>query len=261
MDTLELGLIGYGTIGRAVGEAVVAGRVPGVSLGAVMTRRCPEALPAGVAWSPRLDDLLAAPPGLVVEAAGAEVLAAVATTVLGRGVSLMALSVSAFTDPTLYDAAHAAARAGGSRLICPSGAIAGLDAIAAATMDRIDRVVLTQRKPPAALLPPPEAAAVTAETVLAEGTAREIARRFPKNANIAAALALAGPGFEAVRVRVVADPAVSRNTVELEAEGAFGRLSLVQANVPTANARTSYLVILSTLAALTRHAGAVVCPA
>jgi aspartate dehydrogenase len=93
------------------------------------------------------------------------------------------------------------------------------------------------------------------------GTAREIALKFPKTSNIAAALALSGPGLDNVIVQIVADPEAVQNSVNLIVEGDFGKLNLDLFNQPTANLRTSKLAYMSVIAALERRVGNVICPA
>ena len=67
-------------------------------------------------------------------------------------------------------------------------------------------------------------AELNAPVTVFDGNAREAAQRFPKNANVAATLALAGIGFERTRVELIADPAATGNTHAIEAHGAFGTL-------------------------------------
>lgn len=255
-------MIGNGAIGGEIARALAGGGIPGLELVAIMTRGRPAALPAGIAWAGNLEALLALQPELVVEAAGVDALRMAGEAVLKAGADLLLMSAAALADARFDSALRVAAAAGRARILVPSGAIAGLDAVSAACRDGLERVVMTQRKPPAALLPAAEAATLTVPQVLSEGTARDAALKFPRNSNIAAALALAGPGFDRVLVRVVADPAVTRNTVELEAEGAFGCLRLTLENVPSAaTPKTSALAALSALACLGRQVPGLVCPA
>ena len=91
-----------------------------------------------------------------------------------------------------------------------------------------------------------------------EGTAAEAARLFPRNANVAASVALAGLGMQETRVCLVADPAGSTNRHALEAEGSFGRLSLELENAPLPeNPKTSALAASSLVQAIRRQTSAI----
>jgi aspartate dehydrogenase len=75
----------------------------------------------------------------------------------------------------------------------------------------------------------------------------------PKTTNVAAAVALAGLGFDRTRSVVVADPRLSANRTILTARGRFGSLRVELDNVPSPNPRTSLLVAYSVLATLRRQ--------
>ncbi len=152
-----------------------------------------------------------------------------------------------------------AARKAGIRVVLPSGAIAGVDAIKAAALGGIQSASLTTVKPPKGLAGAPyliehrvDVNALTQRTVVFEGSAREAAKGFPTNVNVAATLALAsGCGADKTRVTVVADPAATRNTHELHVVGTSGSIRCEVQNVPSpGNPKTSALAVLSACAAL-----------
>ena len=138
----------------------------------------------------------------------------------------------------------------GPTIHAPSGALGGLDAIQAMAIAGLDEVTLTTRKPPAGL-----GMDVTEETVLFEGSARDVIAKYPKNVNVAVALSLAGIGPDRTRCRLVADPAIERNTHHVVARGAAGEVEFVSRNVPSPdNPATSYLAALSAIALLKKLA-------
>ena len=84
-----------------------------------------------------------------------------------------------------------------------------------------------------------------------EGSAREGARGFPANVNVAAALSLAGIGPDRTRLEIWADPEVTRNTHRITVEADSARFEMTIENVPSEiNARTGKITALSALAAL-----------
>jgi aspartate dehydrogenase len=245
-------VIGLGSIGHRLADLVAdgaAGRTELVGFLVRTPRR--HARFASLSKIPVITDVrdaLALRPDVVVEAAGHDAFRTFVPTFLGAGVEVIALSAGALADPATLDAVMDATEQGGSRLRVPSGAIAGLDAISAAAVGRLERVVHHVRKPPDALLDPDEAAEVVASgepRVLFEGAAREAALRFPANVNVVAAVSLAGLGLDRTTTRVVADPSVTRNTHEVDVEGDFGRLTLSIENRPSDNPKTGVIVALS----------------
>jgi aspartate dehydrogenase len=255
---LRVGLIGFGAIGRRLAEAIVAGEAGRCELGAVLVRR-PERIKAetvaqlGCMVTGDAADFLATRLDLVVEVAGHDALKAYAEDVLRQGKDLLLISVGALADPHFEKRLHRAAHDYGQRVYVATGAIAGLDAIAAAAVGGLESVTHSVRKPPAGLLPPDEVEKAQASgepRVLYEGPAREAAIRFPENVNVAAAISLAGLGLDKTTVRVVADPTVVRNTHEIEARGAFGELRIVLQNIPTENPKTGRLTAMSMIKAL-----------
>ncbi len=83
-----------------------------------------------------------------------------------------------------------------------------------------------------------------------EGSAREAAKGFPANLNVAAALSLAGIGPDRTIVEIWADPKLDRNkhAIEVEADSASFAMSI--ANVPSENPKTGRITALSVIAAL-----------
>lgn len=255
---LSVAIAGFGAIGKIVAGRLDRG-IEGLALAAVSARDVArvEAAVAGFLRPVPVVPLarLWKHADIVVECAPAAVLRELAEPALGNGRIVMVLSCGALLDN--FDLVDLARRNGG-RIVVPSGALLGLDAVIAAAEGEIASVNMITRKPPQGLLGAPYLVAHHVDiTGLAEprrvfsGTAREAARGFPANVNVAAALALAGIGPDRTTVEIWADPTVTRNIHRIEVEAAAARLSMQIENVPSDdNPRTGRLTALSVIAAL-----------
>ncbi|MDH3870107.1 MAG: DUF108 domain-containing protein, partial [Desulfuromonadales bacterium] len=120
----------------------------------------------------------------------------------------------------------------------------------------LDKVMLTSRKPPRAWQGTPAEKVVDLNNLcepklIYEGTARMAARDYPKNANTAATVSLAGLGFDRTKVRLYADPMISCNCHQVVAEGSFGKLEIAIENKPIPdNPKTSMMTVLSIMRCL-----------
>lgn len=244
-----IGLIGFGAIGNTLRSELGGDAAP---IGPVLLRpSSSRVLPSSLRRVDNIDALLEARPVLVVECSGHEGLRAHCARILAAGIPLIVVSVGALADDALRAALDAAAVTGGTRYVTVAGAIGGLDALSAARPAGLAQVHYFGHKPPLAWTGTPAEAqfaldAITEETVIFEGSAREAALTYPKNANVTAAVALAGAGFDATRVTLVADPRAEGNMHRIEAAGAFGRLKFEIVNTPLpANPKTSWLAALS----------------
>lgn len=257
---MHLGIIGYGNIATSlIGllDRVPVSRVtvlvrPG-SEAAARDRAVPDGLTMKVVTS--LEQLLAAAPDLVVESAGQQAVAAFGPAILAAGIDFVVVSVGALADEALHTALT---KGTGGRLILPIGAIGGLDLLSTLAPAGDLQVIYRGTKPPAAWKGSPAEQAVdldalTAPTRFFEGTAREAARAYPKNANVVAALALAGAGFEETRVELVADPAAGGNSHAYNVVSPLCRYRMeITATVSPDNPRTSATTAWSVLAEIRR---------
>lgn len=250
---LRVIFIGFGAINSRVADLLKA-RNPSVDIVAVATKDDPAErarIPAGVPFLASPSDLAALKPDLVIEAAGRAAIDAWAPAALAAAPAMILASTSAFCDDVLLPRLAEIAETHGSRILIPSGAIGGIDALGAAAMLGLDAVTHRIVKPPVAWMGTPaeqllDLSALTQRAVFFEGTAREAATQYPQNANATVVTALAGIGLDRTRVELVADPAVRLNGHTIAAEGGFGRMTITLENNPLAtNPKSSELTALS----------------
>lgn len=250
---LRIAVAGLGAIGMEVARAL-AGGIPGCALAAVSARDLAAA-------RARVPGVLALPVGdlighadVVVECAPAALLAEIVTPFLAAGRAALVLSCGALlARPDLI----ALAEAHGGRILVPSGAVGGLDALRAAAEGEIASVTLATAKPVAGLAGAPylaergiDLAGIAAPVRVFSGSAREAAVAFPANVNVAAALAFAGIGPDRTRVEVWADPGLTRNRHTVTVTSDSADFTFAIENRPSANPKTSRLAALSVVAAL-----------
>jgi aspartate dehydrogenase len=255
---LRVAIGGFGAIGEAVARRLDQG-VEGLALVAVSARdkARAEAAIAGFARPVPVVPLaqLGEEADIVVECAPAHLLREIAEPALGHGRVVMVLSCGALLDN--FDLVELARRHGG-RILVPTGALLGLDAVTAAAEGAIATVHMITRKPPGGLIGAPylewhriSMDGLDAPKCVFRGSAGEAARGFPANVNVAAALALAGIGPERTTIEIWADPGVTRNIHKIEVEAEAARFSMQIENVPSAeNPKTGRLTPLSVVAAL-----------
>jgi len=245
---MKIGIIGEGAIGQYVREHI---GVPHV----ILTRATRLDVEDGCRRVAVAGDL-PADTELMVDCAGHAALAEHGPTILERGIGLVTVSLGALADPAVHDRLRFAAEAGGARLHLASGAIGALDCLQAARAGGLTDVTYIGRKPPIGWKGSPaedriDLDGLATEATHFEGNARQAATRYPKNANVAAAVALAGTGFEATRVKLIADPDITDNIHEVHATGTFGEFSFrIAGKALPDNPRSSALAAMSVVAAI-----------
>jgi aspartate dehydrogenase len=233
----KVGIIGCGAIGTLIAEAVERRLVMcdelilyDYELEKAEMLRSSLHFPTTVVLN--LDEMLRLRPTVIVEAASQQAAREYLGRIVAEGVDLIVMSSGALLGLNVQS----------SKVHVPSGAIGGLDALSSAALAGIDEVVLTSRKNPKAFDMNNKEA-----RIVYEGSAEEAARLFPREMNVAATLALTVKPAR-VRVQVLSDPTVHRNTHEIQVKWKFGEMFLQFANDPhPENPRTSALAAWSAI--------------
>ena len=257
---IKVAIGSLGSIGLKVARCLDAEEIPGMVLSAVAARdqeklkrnissfkTPPQILPV---------DQLGQHADIVIECAPKKVFTAIANSAIDNGCTFMPLSVGALLDNMeLIDRA----RDNQAVIFIPTGALLGLDAVKAVAEGEVHSITLVTRKPPTGLAGAPHLVdnAINIENLkqplqVFDGTAREAARAFPANVNVAAALALAGIGADRTTVQVWADPSVSRNMHTIEVVSEASNFTMSIENVPGETPATGKITALSVIASLRR---------
>lgn len=255
---LTVAIGGLGAIGLPVAQALDRG-IPGLELAAVSAADQHGAATRIASFSRRVPVLplgdLARMADIVIESAPARVFAEVAEPAIEAGRTFMPLSVGVLLSR--QDLIDRAAETG-ARIIVPTGALLGLDAVRAAAEGTIHGVTMITRKPPRGLKGAPyiEEHHIHLDDLrepvrVFAGSAREAALGFPANVNVAAALSLAGIGPDNTQIEIWADPSIDRNTHRIRVEAEAARFEMSIESVPSPdNPRTGLLTPLSVIATL-----------
>ncbi len=241
---MKIGLIGFGSIGKFLAKNLgreivwIVEQKQGIADARTGARKL----------APRAKVLASVPAKcggaeIVVECASQDAVKTLAPCL--RHSDVLIMSVGALRDRKLLGALGRAAQKSGKKIIVPSGAIGGLDAIKS-VKPVLSSVLLESRKPPAGF-----GRSDTRPVVLFEGNANDACEKFPKNINVSATLSLAGLGFEKTAVRIISDPAAKGNEHTITAKGDFGEMKLHFSNLPMKeNPKTSMLAALAALRAI-----------
>jgi len=262
--TIPVAIAGFGAIGRKVGDRLDAG-VPGLRLAAVSARNVDRA--AGIV-AKYLHPVPVVPIGklsefadIVIECAPAEIFTEIAEPVVRAGKTLVVISVGALlAHPEISELA----KQSDARILVPTGALLGLDAVQAAAEGKIESVRMISRKPPNGLMGAPflvehgiDLRDITEPLKLYEGSARDAVKGFPANLNVAAALSLAGIGPDRTIIEIWADPQLTRNTHTIAVVSDSAEFTMTIANIPSENPKTGKITALSIIAALRKLGAAV----
>jgi aspartate dehydrogenase len=254
---LRVAVAGLGAIGQKVAEALDRG-IPGCVLAAVSANDRNKAAkrlahlgrPVPVVSLGELEPLA----DIVVECAPANVLAEITEPFLRAGKVVIVLSAGALL---VNEHLIALARQCGGQIVVPTGALLGLDAVAAAAEGEIYSVRMVTRKPVRGLAGAPYLAEhniriedITEPVRIFSGTPREAAVGFPANLNVAVALSLAGIGADRTTLDIWADPSLERNVHRIEVDADSASFSMSIENIPSDNPKTGRITALSVISYL-----------
>ncbi|MCK5628957.1 aspartate dehydrogenase [Candidatus Bathyarchaeota archaeon] len=236
----KVGLIGCGAIGTVIARAVERRIVECDEIilydyKKEKSEKLMNSLTVPVTIVNNVKEMLVLKPQVVVEAASQQAVIEYADQILNEKVDLIVMSTGALLNLDTRS----------RYLHVPSGAIGGLDAISSASLAGIDKATLISRKNPRAFKKSnkkPE--------IVFEGSAEEATKRFPRGINVAATLALTVKPAK-VKVLIVSDPQIERNTHVIQVKWKSGSMSLSFSNDPhPENPRTSALAAWAAISLL-----------
>jgi aspartate dehydrogenase len=254
---LRVAVVGLGAIGVKVVEALDQG-IEGLVLVAVSAQNPDKHRDflAGLRTGPRIlpIEALAEIADVVIECAPAKLVRSIVAPFVSSGKTAIVLSAGALLE---NEDLIELAKQNGGQIVVPTGALLGLDAVTAAAEGEIRSVRMVTRKPVKGLVGAPylvehgiDIEDITEPLKVFEGTAREAARGFPANLNVAVALSLAGVGADRTTLEIWADPALTRNTHRIELDSDSAHLSMSIENIPSENPKTGRITALSVIAYL-----------
>jgi aspartate dehydrogenase len=254
---LRVAIVGLGAIGRKLAQALDQG-IASLALVAVSAQN-PEkhrGWLAGLTKPPAVLPIesLVDVADIVVECAPGKLVRSIVAPFVTRGKIAVVVSVGALLD---NEDLIEIAKQNGGQIVVPTGALIGLDAVTAAAVGTIHSVRMVTRKPPLGLAGAPyivehniDIEGITEPLKVFEGTARDAAKGFPANLNVAVALSLAGLGPDRTTLEIWADPTVTRNTHRVDVESDSARFSMSIENIPSENPKTGMITALSVIACL-----------
>lgn len=146
-------------------------------------------------------------------------------------------------------------------ILLPSGAVAGIDTIKAASLINVQKIELITRKPAKGLKGNPyltkkgiDVSKISKKTVLFKGNVDAAVKAFPQNINVAATIALACHNKSKLSIKIITSPAFKNNSHEIILRGDFGKMTSITQNVSCPdNPKSSYLAVLSSVQMLKQY--------
>ena len=255
---MNVGIVGFGSIGSEVAKALVNG-VEDFSLYGITSRSKSKAKERIAKLDKNIKiynlETLVDNCEIIIDCAPKEAFRDIATKCINKERKLITVSGSGILDNLDLEEF---AKTKNSQIILATGAILGLDALRAASESNINSVTMTTRKPPNALSNAPfvinnniELNNLLEQKLIFKGSATDGAKAFPANVNVAAAVGLAGIGANKTKLEIWADPKLKRNThkVEVDSDSAIFEMSIQNVQTPE-NPGTGKITGLSVIACL-----------
>ncbi|MDD5120837.1 MAG: DUF108 domain-containing protein [Candidatus Omnitrophica bacterium] len=260
-NKLKIGIVGCGAIGSSLAKEIAVNFRAYAVLSALYDIRPEkaESLSRKIVKSTKLSvtslDALIRKSELVIEASSAKAAWGVVRKSVCAGCKVMAMSVGGIVGH--LDSLFVLAAKNNTQAYFPSGAISGVDALKAASIAGINKVILTTRKHPNAFKGVDyvtknfRLSGIKTNKVLFNGSASLAVKYFPQNVNVAAVLGLAGIGIDKTQVRIIASPKVRKNIHEILIVSKAAKIFTRTENIlHPHNPKTSFLAVLSAIAVL-----------
>ena len=262
----KVAVIGYGSIGKEIIASAKRQEIPNAKIVAVFDKQSQvinsvDNQNSDVHLFSEFDEFynsqIYSNLDVIIECASKDAVKEYGKKIIESKKDLIVLSVGAFSDKKYLLELQDLSNLNNTKILIPTGAIAGLDSIRS-VKKYLYSLSITTTKHPKSLAGAPffkrskiKLDDINSETVLFEGNAFTAIELFPANVNVAVATALAGIGLEKTRVSIKADPLISVNKHEIVAKGSFGEIHIIVQNIPSpSNPKTSYLASLSAIECL-----------
>ena len=262
----RVGIIGYGSIGKEIIAATSRNEIPNARIVALFDKESTVfnkvdydtgELNLFSDFDEFYNSDIYSNIDIIIECASKGAIKEYGKKIIDSKKDLIVLSVGAFSDEKYLIELQNLSNLNNTKILIPTGAIAGLDSIRS-VKKYLNTLTIVTTKNPKSLIGAPyfktskiRIDEILKETVLFEGNAVDAIELFPANVNVAVSVALAGIGLVKTQVKIVADPTLSVNKHEIVGEGTFGKIQIVVQNIPSpSNPRTSYLASLSAIECL-----------
>ncbi|MFR5602412.1 MAG: aspartate dehydrogenase domain-containing protein [Lachnospiraceae bacterium] len=254
----KVAVIGYGALGRIFVDGLLEklGDLYQICGVLELNDGCAAFLSeAGLRRYLSLEELLLDAPDYVVEFAGGEALKAYGVPILEHGVKLVAASIGALAEDSLYQELKHAAQKHKTKMYLISGAVGGFDVLQTIALMGEAKGKIENYKAPASLNGAPylEGQLLSEEEsrLIFQGSAREAIAGFPKNVNVAVASALASVGVDQMQVLIESVPGMEDNLHKITVENPGVRAVVEVLSKPDAkNPKSSVMTAWSAVALL-----------